>query len=221
MAKYWDVIWHHLDTIGSLLGNAVIRELFPARKAGLFMEDKAAEVNRVLDHEVKTQIDNQYITEGALYGTVPQSVFDPDAIRQLQRLGWTKKDYRDHPVMEPPQETLDWDALSARHRDEVLHAVSHRLPQGTPWVGNQYAILQELIDSIWEQRQDELRILLNSWSFAAAWAGHSDHNDRVVESRQTFYFYTASMRDATEEAVKFIVTAPREDDEFWEYIQAL
>ncbi|SMC01855.1 hypothetical protein SAMN00768000_0120 [Sulfobacillus thermosulfidooxidans DSM 9293] len=184
------------------------------------MEEKA-DLNFGLDNELKSQIDTQHVTEGALFGTVPQKVLSPDDTRQLERLGWVKRDYRDHPVMEPPQATLDWDHLSERHRDEVLHALSHRLVGGTPWVGNQHAILEELIDSIWEQRQEEIRVLLNAWAFAAAWAGHPDHNDRVVESRQTFYFYSASMRDAAEKAVELAVAAPGDDDEFWQYIQAL
>ncbi len=181
---------------------------------------KNAELN-VLDQEIKDQIDLEHLREGSLFGHVPQKVLSDDLIRSLQNLGWTKRDYRDHPVMEPPQATMDWDSLSARHRDEVLHAVSHRLPQGTPWVGNQYAILKELIDSIWEQRQDELRVLLNAWAFAAAWTGLADHNDREVESRQTFYFYTAAMRDAAEQAVAQSITAPPADDDFWQYVQAL
>ncbi|HBQ95762.1 MAG: hypothetical protein M1294_15485 [Firmicutes bacterium] len=179
-----------------------------------------AEIN-VLDSEIRAQIDSEHLTEGALFGTVPQKVLSDDLIRSLENLGWVKRDYRDHPVMEPPQATLDWDSLSAQHRDEVLHAISHRLPQGTPWVGNQYAILEELIDSMWEQRQDEIRILLNAWAFAAAWTGHPDHNDRMVESRQTYYFYTASMRDAAEQAVALGISAPPADDDFWVYVESL
>ena len=175
----------------------------------------------VIDREIKDQIDSEHLTEGPLFGSVPQKVLSDDLTRALQRLGWIKRDYRDLPVMESPQAIMDWDSLSAQHRDKVLHAVSHRLPQGTPWVGNQYAILGELIDSLWEQRQDEIRVLLNSWAFAAAWAGHADHNDRVVESRQIFYFYTVSMRDAAKKAVAVSISAPPAEDDFWQYVDAL
>lgn len=174
-----------------------------------------------LDSDLKSLVEQEYIKESALFGTVPQSKLNSGEMRELEKVGWTVRDYRDEPVVEPPQSAINWDNLSAEHRDHIFHAISHRLPQGTPWAGNKQAILEELVASAWDEREEEIRILLGSWTFAAAWSGHPDYNDRVVESRQTFYFYSAKMRNAAEKALHLVTEPPGDDDAFWEFIDAL
>ncbi|POB09648.1 hypothetical protein [Sulfobacillus sp. hq2] len=174
-----------------------------------------------LSDDLKNRIEQEYIHEGALYGHLPQKQLSPEEMRALKKVGWTPRDYRDNPIMEAPQSTINWDQLSAEHRDHVLHAISHRLPQGAPWAGNRQAILEELIASAWDEREEEMRILLNSWTFAAAWSGHPNQNDRLVESRQTFYFYTAKMRDTAEQALHLATEPPGDDDAFWGFVEAL
>ncbi len=175
----------------------------------------------VMGDELKNIIDEGYIREGALFGTVPQQKLTSDEMLQLEQLGWTARDYRDRPIIEPPLFIVNWDGLSQQHRDRVLHAVSHKLPGGSPWAGNKQAIIEELIASIWEQHEEELRIVLSAWTFAAAWSGHPDQGDRIMESRQTFYFYTAHMREAADKAVGVVTNPPADDDTFWVYMQAL
>jgi hypothetical protein len=183
--------------------------------------DEDTALTYVMDEDLKHLVDEDYINEGALFGTVAQDKLTSDAMLLLEQLGWKARDYRDRPVIESPRSTIDWDGLSGQHRDRILHAISHKLPEGSPWAGNKQAIIEELIASIWEQHEEELRILLSAWTFAAAWSGHPDQGDRVMESRQTFFFYSSHMREAADKAVVLITDPPVDDDNFWIFMKSL
>lgn len=185
--------------------------------------DQGQNLDIGLDQQLKDRIAAVCIREGRLFGTVPQSSLTTDEMMQLARAGWTRRDYQDAPVMEAPQSTIDWVNLRDNHRDRTLHAISHRLPEGAPWVGTRQAILEELLASTWEQQEDELRTLLHAFCYASIWS--QDHGrealDSAIESSETFFFYTQRMRDTAAKATEYATEAPNSDDAFWEMVSSL
>ncbi len=174
-----------------------------------------------LDQDLKGRIGTQFIHEGPLFGSVPQDSVTHDEMLQLARAGWTRKDYQDAPVLEAPQSTIDWLSLQQQHRDRTLHAISHRLPDGAPWVGTRQEILEELLASTWEQQEDELRTLLHAFAFASIWSQDQDARDKTLESRETFFFYTVRMRDTALKASQHATEAPAQDNDFWDMVSSL
>ncbi len=172
-----------------------------------------------LDHDLIARINQHYIHEGPLYGSLPQSEVNADERRELIRVGWIAQNYIDQPVMEPPQHIFDWAAGRITFRDNILHLVAHRFPNA-PLLGTQQAILEELIDSAWEQQVDDLRVVLHSWAFASAWAKSSDE-EVDLQGRQSFSFYTDQMQKTAQAAFRATVAAPAPDHEFWELVKAL
>lgn len=179
------------------------------------------ELSLGLDVELTERVKSAYIHEGRLYGAVPQQDLTADERLQLSRAGWQTRNYQDRPVMEPPQATVDWDDLRLRHRDRTLHAISHRLPGGTPWAGNRQAILEEILGSVWEQQEDELRVLLHAWAFASVWGTPEENRKDRIESAETFFFYTTRMRDTAERALATATEAPPANADFWQLVFAL
>lgn len=182
--------------------------------------DQGQNIEIGLDHELKNRIGEICIREGQLFGAVPQSELTQDEMLQLARVGWTRRDYHDAPIMEAPQATIDWAGLKARHRDSALHAISHRLPGGAPWVGTRQAILEELLASTWEQQEDELRTLLHAFCYASMWSQEDDQS-RALESQETFFFYTDRMRATANTAMGYATEAPNANDEFWTMVTSL
>lgn len=174
-----------------------------------------------LDQDLKDRIGTQFIREGPLFGSVPQDSFTQDEMLQLAGAGWARKDYQDAPVLEAPQSTIDWLRLQQQHRDRTLHAISHRLPDGAPWVGTRQEILEELLASTWEQQEDELRTLLHAFAFASIWSQDQDARDNSLESRETFFFYTVRMRDTALKASQYATEAPGEENDFWDMVSSL
>ncbi|MCY0899903.1 MAG: hypothetical protein OWU33_13425 [Firmicutes bacterium] len=173
-----------------------------------------------MDADLKTRIETLCIRDGRLFGTVPQASLTTDEVMQLARVGWHKRDYQDTPVMEPPQSTIDWWHLKAQHRDQTLHAISHRLQQGAPWIGTRQEILEELLASTWDVQEDELRTLLHAFAFASLWS-HEEAAEEAIESRETFFFYTDRMRQTALKATQYAVKAPEPEDPFWEMVASL
>ncbi|MCY0877353.1 MAG: hypothetical protein OWU84_00140 [Firmicutes bacterium] len=173
-----------------------------------------------MDADLKMRIETLCIRDGRLFGTVPQSALTQDEVMQLTRVGWAKRDYQDTPVMEPPQSTIDWWHLKAQHRDQTLHAISHRLQYGAPWVGTRQEILEELLASTWDVQEDELRTLLHAFAFASLWS-RDPNAEKALESRETFFFYTERMRKTALRATQYAIKAPDPDDPFWEMVSSL
>lgn len=175
-----------------------------------------------LDMELKDRVANEFIREGRLFGSVPQSSLTADEVQALERAGWIKRDYHDAPVMESPEATIDWARLQEQHRDSTLHAISHRLDQGAPWVGTRQEILEELLASRWEEQEDELRTLLHAFAFASMWSqDEAVDGKKAIESRETFFFYTDKMRATALKASEYATQAPDKTNEFWDMVSAL
>lgn len=172
-----------------------------------------------LDQDLMARINAHYVQEGPLYGSLPQSEVNPDERRELTRVGWIAQNYIDQPVMEPPQHIFDWATGRITFRDNILHMVAHRFPNA-PLLGTQQAILEELIDSAWEQQVDDLRVVLHSWAFASAWIKSSD-DEGDLETRQSFSFYTDQMQKTAQQAFAATMAAPALDHEFWELVKSL
>lgn len=174
-----------------------------------------------LDSDLKERVAQNSIREGLLFGAVFQADLTPDEILALSGVGWTKRDYRDAPVMEPPYSTIDWLALKQRHRDNTLHAISHRLEEGAPWIGTRQEILEELISSQWEAQEDELRTLLHAFAFASLWNHEDTGAEHSIESQETFFFYTARMQGAAVQATDYASQSPASDSDFWDMVESL
>jgi len=174
-----------------------------------------------LDQLLKEQVTQHFITEGSLFGAIPQSDLTQDEIGALLQAGWTRRDYVDAPVMEAPQSTIDWRQLRQRHRDVTLHAVSHRLKDGVPWVGTRQEILEELLSSQWEEQEEQLRTLLHAFAYASIWNHSEDVPDATVESQENFFFYSVRWRTTAERACIHATEAPTDDSPFWEMVSAL
>ncbi len=174
-----------------------------------------------IDQDLKERVAKECIREGRLFGAVPQAELNQNEIMTLTQAGWTKRDYHDAPVMEAPQTTVDWVELRRRHRDRTLHAISHRFDQGAPWVGTRQEILEELLASKWEEQEDELRTLLHAFAFASMWNHEERPADDILESQETFFFYTDRMRLTAEKAQQHVTQAPDGDNDFWTMVSAL
>ncbi len=174
-----------------------------------------------LDNDLKERVAQDFIREGPLFGAVSQTHLTLDEILALSGAGWTKRDYHDAPVMEAPQSTIDWLALKQRHRDNTLHAISHRLEDGAPWVGTRQEILEELIASQWEAQEDELRTLLHAFAFASLWNHDDDDGDHSIESQEAFFFYTAKMQTTAVRATQYASESPASDSDFWDMVESL
>lgn len=179
-------------------------------------------VDMGLDVELKERVSAEFIREGRLFGALPQSSLTSDETAALVRAGWIKRDYHDAPVMEAPQATIDWVVLQSQHRDRTLHAISHRLEHGAPWVGTRQEILEELLASKWEEQEDELRTLLHAFAFASMWIqDNGDDGAHAIESRETFFFYTERMKVTSVDASYYATKAPRRDSDFWDMVASL
>ena len=174
-----------------------------------------------LDQDLKARVANNFTREGRLFGAVPQADLTSDEIMALSRAGWVKRDYHDAPVMEAPQSTIDWVSLKRRHRDTTLHAISHRLDQGAPWIGTRQEILEELLASKWEEQEDELRTLLHAFAFASMWNQDETPGQTAIESQETFFFYTERMRSTAAQASQYATEPPDSDNPFWDMVSAL
>lgn len=174
-----------------------------------------------LDQDLKDRVAREFIRDGRLFGAVRQSDLIGDEMMELVRAGWTQHDYHDAPVMEAPHSTVDWLSLKLRHRDNTLHAVSHQLKNGAPWVGPHQEILEELLASTWEVQEDELRTLLHAFAFASMWNREESSDKDILESQETFFFYTDRMRSAALRAADYATEAPESSNPFWEMVMAL
>lgn len=175
-----------------------------------------------LDQALRAHVEAHHVSEGQLFGMVPQNGLTGDERMALLAAGWTARNYQDRPMMEPPTLKVAWDELRRRHRDLTLHRINHRLPATTPWAGNRIEILEEMLASAWEAKEDEIRTLLNAWAFASVWTEPDvDTQSRSLEHRQTFFFYADRMKVAAERVLAEGVAAPEADDEFWTFVSAL
>lgn len=174
-----------------------------------------------LDQDLKERVAKDFIREGLLFGSVPQTDLAGDEMMELARAGWTQRDYHDAPVMEPPQTTIDWWSLQRQHRDSTLHAISHRFESGAPWVGPRQEILEELLASKWEEQEEELRTLLHAFAFASIWNQDEDADGAAIESHETFFFYTDRMRNTALKASQYATEAPDQENPFWDMVYAL
>lgn len=172
-----------------------------------------------LDQDLIARVNQHHIHEGPLYGSLPQSEVTPDERQELIRVGWIAQNYIDQPVMEPPQHVFDWAHGRLTFRDNILHLVAHRFPTA-PLLGTRQAILEELIDSAWEQQVDDLRVVLHAWAFASAWVKSSE-DEADLEGRQSFSFYTDQMQKTAQEAFRSALVAPGPDHEFWDLVKSL
>lgn len=182
--------------------------------------------------ELRARINSQHIRDGQLFGTVPTTDLALHEQETLERNGWESRDYRDRPVMVAPELTIVWDKERGVFRDNMLHVAAHRFEGGTPAVGNAREILDELLDSAWEDREESLRTVLAAFSFASVLSGASALSDAGepmvpewsllrVEGSETFFFYTQAMRDAARRAVQETVRAADDEDEVWTLIGSL
>jgi hypothetical protein len=186
---------------------------------------------------LRAEINQKHLRRGRLFGALVQEELAQEDCQALEGSGWTRKNYKDKAVLIPPTMTVAWDHEHAVFRDHVLHAAAHRLDRGLPVAGNAQAILEELIASAWEEREDQLRTVLNAFSFASLLPGPgeeqaaqavppgaldaaTEHGERM-EGFETFFFYARSMRDAAARAVAEAVRAPGADDGIWELVEAL
>lgn len=182
-----------------------------------------SEFDAGLDPRLRQRIADLYISEGRLFGSIGLQKLDPEEQTQLVRSGWTVREYQDRPVVEPPSETIDWDALRQHRKNRILGTLSERELKGWPWSGDRRAILDEVLDSAWEEKEEEIRTFLNAWTYASLWYGSQDDVDEgfTVEQRQEFFFYTERMRQVALAAIDESITAPDEDANFWELIRSL
>ncbi len=174
-----------------------------------------------LDEQLTQRIQALFIRDGRLFGALPEKSLEPEDIQKLRAVGWVERQYHDEPVMEAPQITIDWDALRLRHRTETLHALSHRYAPGTPWVGTRHEILEELLASEWESKMDELKTVLHAWAYASVWDLDGERPDTPIETRQTFFFYTAKMKESAHVAMDYVTQAPAAAEHFWQLVEAL
>lgn len=175
-----------------------------------------------LDQALRAHVEAHHVAEGQLFGMVAQNGLTSDERMALIAAGWTARNYQDRPMMEPPTLRVAWDDLRRRHRDLTLHRINHQLPGTTPWAGNRIQILEEMLASAWEAKEDEIRTLLNAWSYASVWTEpEDDGRTRSLEHRQTFFFYAERMKAAAERVLTEGVAAPEADDEFWTFVNAL
>lgn len=188
--------------------------------------------------ELRARVNQKHLRRGRLFGAILQDELTPEDREALQKAGWTPKAYRDKAVLVPPSMTVAWDHEHAIFRDHMLHATAHRLPTGLPAHGNGLAILEELIASTWEEREEQLRVVLNAFAFASLLPGPGGHAPagetgapetpasaelppERMESYETFFFYAASMRQAAAQALRETVKAPDPDDAVWTLVDAL
>ncbi len=176
-----------------------------------------------LGRRLREQIEQTYLTQGQLFGMVPQSALTVEERQQLLTAGWTSRNFVDAPMMEPPMLEIRWPDLKSRHRDATIHRVYHRVPAQTPWIGNRAEILEEMLGSAWEAKEDELRTVLSAWCYASAWTTPTVEleSTQPVESSEVFFFYTEAMRTATLRILKKGTGAPNETDTFWDLLDAL
>ncbi len=182
-----------------------------------------ARIDDDLGRRLREQVDQAYLTEGRLFGMVPQSMLTIEERQQLLKAGWTSRNFVDAPMMEPPMLEVRWPDLKSRHRDATMHCVHHRVPGETPWIGNRIEILEEMLGSAWEAKEDELRTVLNAWCYASAWTAPEEEpgSNQSVESSEVFFFYTEPMRTATLRILEEGTDAPGETDAFWDLLDAL
>ncbi len=173
-----------------------------------------------LDQNLMGRVSAHFITDGALYGTLPQSDVTQDERLALVRVGWILQNYMGRPVLEPPQMAINWAEGRRIYRDNTLHAIAHHIPEA-PFFGTRQAILEELIDSSWDQQVEDLRIVLHAWAFAAVWDEPKGDADAGIEAQQIFFFYTNQMRKTAGAAFHAITSAPPTENEFWDLVRSL
>ena len=183
----------------------------------------ATELDVGLDQALRAHVQQHYVPDGRLFAMVPQSSLTADERMALLRAGWTARNFVDAPMMEPPTLEITWHDLKRRHRDLTLHRVHHRLPKDTSWAGNRVAILEEMLSSTWEGKEDEIRTLLSAWSYASVWNEPDLEREMEggVEAFQTFFFYSQRMRDSMVRILEEGTVPPSDDDDFWMMLDAL
>ncbi|CAB1128247.1 conserved protein of unknown function [Candidatus Hydrogenisulfobacillus filiaventi] len=171
---------------------------------------------------LRAAVDRLHLTEGQLFGTIPPERLDRDQQQALLQAGWTRRNYADRPVLEPPHAEFDWEALRRRHAEATRAALHTRWPEAAEWGAQAWAIIDEVLASVWEEREEEARSLLAAWSFAALWpAPDPGRPQDRMEGRQVFFFYADSFRRAAEAAAAEITRAPQAEDLFWTLVEAV
>ncbi len=180
--------------------------------------------------QLKRQIDDHYIRQGPLFGAVPGHALELEQQRDLEDSGWTVREYLDQTVLIGPQATVRWDQHLFRFRDAILHQAAHGLAEGVPVAGNAQAIVDEVINSAWDARLDQLRTVWGAFAYAALRQGDpapDDHLDVVMpasfamEDQETYFFYTQSMADAAVATLAEVVKPPDRGDDLWPMLAAI
>lgn len=171
---------------------------------------------------LREAVDRLHLTEGRLFGAIPPDRLDRDQQEALLRAGWTRRNYADRPVLEPPHAELDWDALRRRHAGATREAIQVVWPDAPGWNPQAWAIIEEVLASVWEEREEETRALLSAWSFASLWPEPDPARPQArVEGRQVFFFYADSFRRAAEAAAEAITLPPAREEAFWTLVEAV
>lgn len=178
-----------------------------------------------VEPELRAHIDRVHITEGSLFANVPQEQLSADERKALLKAGWTVRNYQDRPMMEPPELLLDWQRLWEGYRHATLDQIARRWGNSLPtWGENHRLVLEEVLASQWEEREDAMRALLAGWTFASAWqreSGEAADPAQRLEGRQVFFFYAESFRAAAREALDYLTRPPDADDAFWNLAEAV
>lgn len=181
----------------------------------------ATQLDVGLDQDLRSHVQHHHITEGRLFGMVSQPNLTTDERMQLLRAGWTARNFVDAPVMEPPMLDVKWDDLEHRHRDLTLHRVHHRLPENTAWAGNRLAILEEMLASAWDAKEEELRTLLAAFAYASVWNEPKSEVEQPVSAFETFFFYSDRLKNTMSHILEEGIIPPDDDDEFWLMLDVL
>jgi len=183
----------------------------------------ATELDVGIDQALRTYVQQHYLPDGRLFAMVPQASLTADERMELLRAGWTARHFVDAPVMEPPMLEIHWNDLRRRHRDLTLHRVHHRLPENTPWLGNRIAILEEMLSSAWEDKEEEFRTILAAWAYASVWNEPDPERETPdsVEAFQTFFFYSERLSQGMARILEEGTVPPNDGDDFWIMLDAL
>lgn len=185
---------------------------------------------QLMSPQLKSEIDNHYQRQGALFGAVPTSVLELEQQRELEDSGWVVQEYRDQTVLLAPQATVRWDQQLFRFRDAILHQAAHAIPQGVPVAGNAQAIVEEVIASQWDARLDQLRTVWGAFAFAALRDGEDSSPPEpdvavpasfAMEDQETYFFYTQAMADAAAATLAEVVKPPAPGDDLWTMMAAI
>ena len=180
--------------------------------------------------QLKAQIDDHYVRQGPLFGAVPAHVLDLEQQRDLEDRGWAVREYLNQTVLTAPQATVRWDQHLFRFRDGILHHAAHQLAEGVPVAGNAQAIVDEVIDSVWDARLDQLRTVWGAFAYAALREGDPTPGGDpeaitpasfAMEDQETYFFYTQAMADAAVATLAEVVKPPDREDDLWAMLAAI